>query len=89
MNQNNSKSKSIFQYAAHIIVIICMMVFCFCLGGGLSKHITESKYQEYYEKSEILLDSISSWYGHKAFQDSIMNTQTYYEYELAKEHLSE
>lgn len=46
-----------------------------------------SRYENYYEKTETLLDRISTWYGHKEFQDSIMETDAYFEYELAKEEL--
>ncbi len=47
-----------------------------------------SRYENYYEKTETVFDSISTWYGHKEIQGSIMETDAYFEYELAKEELS-
>lgn len=80
----NSVVKIILRYSVSVIFILFLM-FASYMAGYKGNN---DKYEYYYDKTEILLDSISSWYGHKAFQDSIMDTDTYYEYELAKEQIS-
>lgn len=48
---------------------------------------TEEEYEdyEYYEKTEALLDSINNW--DNSFMDTVMETDAYYEYEVAKQNL--
>lgn len=81
---NNKVFRIIARYGLSLIFVIFLMLGSFMTGykSGCNE------YENYYDKTEILLGSISSWYGHKAFQDSIINTDTYYEYELAKEQIS-
>lgn len=67
-----------------IITIICIAI------GVVSHHIsghsaTIEARNEYYNKTEALLDSIHKW--DESFMDSVMETDSYYEYEVARENL--
>lgn len=52
-----------------------------CYNAGKST-VYEEDYN-YFEKTEALLDSINNW--DESFMDTVMETDAYYEYELAKE----
>lgn len=65
-------------------------ILCFLIAGFFSiaayhagKSTVYSSQYEYYEKTEALLDSINNW--NSSFMDDIMETDAYYEYELAKD----
>lgn len=49
------------------------------------KSTVYSQQYEYYKKTEALLDSINNW--DSSFKDTIMKTDAYYEYEVARERL--
>lgn len=53
-----------------------------CYNAG--KSAVYSNHNEYYVKTEALLDSICGTYE-DSFRDTIMETGTYYEYEVARE----
>ena len=51
-----------------------------CYNAGKSSVYSEDN--NYYEKTEELLDSIYEW--NEPFMEAVMETNTYYEYEVAK-----
>lgn len=53
------------------------------IGYNAGKSHVYSEREEYYIHTEALLDSINNW--DESFMDTVMETDAYYEYELAKE----
>ena len=68
--------------AAVIIIIITLACFASYNAGKSSVYKAENNY---YNKVEELLDSINNW--DESFMDTVMETDTYYEYEIAREGL--
>lgn len=68
-----------------LILFLCTVAITsfICYNAGKSE-VYESNYN-YYEKTEALLDSIYNW--DESFMDTVMETDIYYEYELAKENM--
>lgn len=67
-----------------ILLFIIVVTGFACYNAGKSK-VYESQ-DEYYNKTEALLDSINVIYN-DSFYDTVMETDTYYEYEVARENL--
>lgn len=69
-----------------IFKVLALLIFSAALGFACYNAGKSSVYSaqfEYQEKTEALLDSIYSW--DNSFIDTVMETDVYYEYELAKE----
>lgn len=64
-------------------IIVGVIVFCALHFFGPS--LNKGAEKEYYNKTEALLDSINTW--HESFMDTVMETDVYYEYEVARENL--
>ena len=64
------------------IVILACFFFAFYHAGKAS--VYKNRW-EYYQRTEALLDSICNWQD--SFMDTVMETDTYYEYEVAREDL--
>lgn len=67
-----------------VLLFIIVVTGFACYNAGKSK-VYESQ-DEYYNKTEALLDSINVIYN-DSFYDTVMKTDTYYEYEVARENL--
>lgn len=74
-----------------IIKILQVITALFTIGVAcvVSYHAGKSSVYaedfEYYEKTEALLDSINKW--DESFMDTVMETDVYYEYEVARKAL--
>lgn len=68
-----------------IILFLCVVAVTafICYNVGKSE-VYQAQYN-YYEKTEALLDSINNW--DESFMDTVMETDAYYEYELAKQEI--
>lgn len=64
-------------------LFIAIMAYTFFVGYNMGQSHTHSTKNTYYIATETLLDSINSW--DESFFDTIFETDTYYEYELARE----
>ena len=67
-----------------LLLVIIMVVIGLAYNAG--KRAVYEKDYKYYKKTEALLDSISNW--DESFMDTVMETDAYYEYELAKYELT-
>lgn len=67
-----------------LLLFIIVVTGFACYNAGKSA-VYEEDYK-YFEKTEALLDSINNW--HESFIDTVMETDAYYEYELAKEEMT-
>lgn len=68
------------------IEIGCVAIFSFLIGFSsyhAGKASVYSSHTEYYFKTEALLDSINNC--NQPFMEAVMRTDTYYEYEKARE----
>ena len=68
------------------IILACAIILAlvtFILGCNMGEAHAESAAMEYYDNTEALLDSIYSW--DESFMDTVMESDAYYEYEVAKE----
>lgn len=61
-----------------LLFVIAVLCFACYNAGKLTGH--EENY-DYFEKTEALLDSINNW--DESFMDTVMETDAYYEYEVA------
>ena len=67
-----------------IIVLALMLMFLAgIIGYNMGESHVYSMDNEYYTHTEALLDSINNW--NESFIDTVMESDTYYEYELARE----
>lgn len=62
---------------------VILAAWAFFLGYNLGVSHVYSMDNEYYNHTEALLDSINNW--DESFMDIVMETDAYYEYEMAKE----
>ena len=69
--------KKIIQELTIILAMIIIALVYFQAGKLCNKNI------EYYNKTEALLDSINKW--NEPFMDTVMETDTYYEYKIARD----
>lgn len=67
-----------------VIGLIIVIFICIASYNAGRNSVYKEEYK-YYEKTEILLDSINKW--DNSFMDTVMETDTYYEYEVARENL--
>lgn len=67
-----------------ILLVLVVGFFSFASYNAGKSSIFSSEYN-YYKKTEALLDSINNW--NEPFMDTVMETDAYYEYEVAKEAL--
>lgn len=67
-----------------IKVTICLLIILFaCFASyNAGKHKAHAEINEYFEKTEALLDSINNW--DESFMDTTMETDAYYEYEVSR-----
>lgn len=68
-----------------VILFLLMIGFTSFAAYNAGKSTVYSQQYEYYEKTEALLDSINNW--DNSFSDTVMGTDTYYEYEIARQNL--
>lgn len=68
-----------------VILFPLIMGFTFFAAYNAGKSTVYSQQYEYYEKTEALLDSINNW--DNSFKDTVMKTDAYYEYEVARQNL--
>jgi hypothetical protein len=61
--------------------LLISLISLICFEYRQEQRIT--KYQDYYNNTEVLLDSIDAWYPD--FADLTMETDTYYEYEVCRD----
>ena len=66
---------------------VILAAWAFFLGYNLGVSHVYSMDNEYYNHTEALLDSINNW--DESFMDTVMKTDAYYEYEMAKERYTE
>lgn len=65
-----------------LAILLTVIAACFAsYNAGKAK--AYSHHIEYFNKTEALLDSINKW--DESFMDTTMETDTYYEYEVARE----
>lgn len=82
------QSKPTTQWKKNIIKIILFLLIAGCISFAsynAGKSTVYSQDYEYYEKTEALLDSINNW--DNSFMDTVMETDAYYEYEVAKQNI--
>lgn len=78
-----NNKKEIIRRTLLIILIIAVLSFiCFTFYQG-GKAETYNEAWEYYANTEVLLDSICNW--NSSFEDTIMETDVYYNYEVSKD----
>lgn len=65
------------------ILAVILAAWAFFIGHKMGESHVYSMDNEYYNRTEALLDSINNW--DESFMDTVMETDAYYEYELAKE----
>lgn len=72
------------------VLYVCgliVSIICLCIGAYMAGYRSGiANFDEYYEKTECLLDTI--YIEYPDFSDIIMDSDTYYEYELAKDKIS-
>lgn len=69
------------------IVLFLLIIGLFSFASyNAGKSTVYSQQNEYYEKTEALLDSINNI--DESFMDTVMETDAYYEYETAKENIT-
>ena len=68
-----------------IVVALALMIVFWAglIGYNMGESHVYSMDNEYYTHTEALLDSINNW--DESFMDTVMESDTYYEYELARE----
>lgn len=68
-----------------IVVALALMIAFWVgiIGYNMGESHVYSIDNEYYTHTEALLDSINAW--DESFIDTVMESDTYYEYELARE----
>lgn len=62
---------------------VILAAWAFFVGYNMGKSHAYFASNEYYNRTEALLDSINNW--DESFMDTAMETDTYYEYERARE----
>lgn len=68
-------------------LVVILAAWTLFLGYNLGVSHVYSMDNEYYNHTEALLDSINNW--DESFMDTVMETDAYYEYEMAKERYTE
>lgn len=68
-----------------LILFLCAVAITSFICYNVGKSEVYKAQYNYYEKTEALLDSIYNW--DESFMDTVMETDAYYEYELAKEEI--
>lgn len=68
-----------------VISVLLIMGFACIASYHAGKSSVYAQDYEYYEKTEALLDSINNW--HESFMDTVMESDVYYEYEVARTNL--
>lgn len=63
------------------IAAIILAAIALLIGYNMGKSHTYKASDNYYYKTEALLDSINNW--DSSFMDTVMETDVYYEYELS------
>ncbi len=69
----------IAKFAVAVVLLAALGIACY--NAGKVSVYTEKA--TYFYKTEALLDSICSW--DNSFMDTVMETDAYYEYEVARE----
>ena len=64
-----------------LLLVVTMVVIGLAYNAG--KRTVYEKDYKYFKTTEALLDSINNW--DESFMDTVMETDAYYEYKLAKE----
>lgn len=68
-----------------VILFLCVVAITSFICYNVGKSEVYKAQYNYYEKTEALLDSIYNW--DESFMDTVMETDAYYEYEVAKEEI--
>lgn len=72
------------KYLKLIVCLVLLGCFCFaCYNAGKSTALNEVN--GYFDTTETLLDSIAAW--DNTFSDTVMETDTYSDYEEARDSL--
>lgn len=75
--------RAIFITKCVLVVLFLGLFYAMAYNAGKHKAFVESA--EYYVHTEALLDSINNW--DESFMNTVMETDVYYDYEIAKQNL--